>query len=435
MVGSSAKEGLAMITLEDVMDILTLHRQGLTNREISRRLGVHRNTVTRHIERGAPPEYRKQKRKESILTPYHQLIEDWLAQDNYRGTWIFTKIKQLGYRGSYDTLKPYVRKIKDRERRQAYLRFETVPGLQAQMDWADFQVLEPRGAGLTLYLFLLVLGFSRAMYAELLSRCTLQSFMDAHIRAFRYLGGVPLEILYDNMKNVVNRRRQGVAEFNLEFTHFSRHYMFKPVACPPYSPWYKGKVERPVDYIRESFWRGYHYRGIEQANRDLLRWLSETANCRVHATHRQPVNDRWSQDIACMSHAPSRDYDTSLKVYRKVYKDCLVSYDASRYQLPPDVVGKKVLLKVKDGSIRFFDDDRLLATYEVSSRKGSCSTSPFFNEQILALRREKRRSRPYGADKGKATRGLVDASLYPQVMQRPLSVYEAFAQAGDQWNN
>jgi len=424
-----------MITLEAFMDILSLHRQGLSLRAISRRLGIHRDTVTKHIESGSPPTYRKQKRKDSILAPYYQLIEDWLAEDNYRGTWIFKKIKQLGYTGSYDTLKPYVSKIKDRQRRQAYLRFETVPGLQAQMDWADFQVAEPLGKVLTLYLFVMVLGFSRAMYAELLTSCTLQAFMDAHIRAFHYLGGVPLEVLYDNMKHVVNRRRRDGAEFNLEFTHFSNHYLFKPIACAPYSPWVKGKVERPVDYIREDFWRGYNYRGLGQANRDLLQWLAETANCRVHGTHRQRVDERWGQDVACMTKCPSKDYDTSLKVFRKVYRDCLVSYNASRYQLPPDVVGKKVLLKVKDGLIRFFDDDRLLVTYNASPQKGSCSTSPFFSEQILALREESRRGRPYGRNKGKATRGLVNASLFPQVMYRPLSVYEQIAQGGGQWNN
>jgi transposase len=233
MVSSFLKEGTAMITLEAFMDILALRRDGLSYRAIAARLGIHRNTVAKHLENGKPAEYRKQKRKESILAPYCQLIRDWLEEDDYRATWIFNKLKQLGFAGGYDTVKHYVRKVKARLRRQAYIRFETVPGLQAQMDWADFKVVDAAGALSTVYLFLLVLGFSRAMYAELVTSCTLQAFMDAHIRAFHYLRGVPFEILYDNMKHVVNRRTSGRAEFNLEFTHFACHYSFNPGAHAP----------------------------------------------------------------------------------------------------------------------------------------------------------------------------------------------------------
>jgi len=114
--------------------------------------------------------------------------------------------------------------------RQAFIRFETIPGLQGQVDWADFQVIQPTGQVLTYYLFIMVLGFSRAIYAELVKTCTMQTFMDAHIRAFKYLGGVPMEILYDNLKHVVIDRKKSKANFNIEFLHFAHHYAFKPVA-------------------------------------------------------------------------------------------------------------------------------------------------------------------------------------------------------------
>jgi transposase len=422
-----------MISWEQYMDILALHRQGFSLREISAKLGRHRNTVTKYITQG-PPKYKKVNRKESILAPYVQLIDQWLEQDNYRGTWIYNQIKKLGYAGGYDTVKHYVRKVKERNQRKAFIRFETVPGLQGQMDWADFQVVDGASTR-TLYLFLFVLGFSRAMYAELVSSCTLEAFMDVHIRAFHYLGGVPLEVLYDNMKHVVIGRSQnkGVI-FNIEFEHFCRHYGFKPVPCPPYSPHVKGKVERPVDYVRESFWRGYRFNSIEQANNDLRIWLCKTANRRVHGTHRQVVDIRWQHEIASLKPCPATDYDTSIKVYRKVYKDCMISYDASHYQVPPDVIGKKVLLKIKNGLIRFYDDDRLLATYAVSSEKGSWTTDPAITEQIHRLRILQRQQR-YGRLKAKATRGLVNASLYPQVLYRPLSVYEQLAQGGGPWTN
>jgi transposase len=422
-----------MITWERYMDIFALRRQGFSFRTIAKKLGIHRNTVKKYLTQEKPPQYTRTSKKEPVLSSYLPLIDEWLSQDNYQASWIYTRIKQLGYNGGYDTVRHYVSKIKERNRRKAYIRFETIPGLQAQMDWADFQVADKNG-GTTVYLFLMVLGFSRAMYGELVPRCTLETFMDAHIRGFRYLGGIPLEILYDNMRNVViGRSKDGKAVFNVEFSHFAHHYGFKPVPCPAYSPWVKGKVERPVEYVRESFWRGYRFNSIEQANRDLQQWLANNANCRVHGTHGQPIDLRWQQELASLGKYPQTDYDTSVKVYRKVYKDCMISYDASHYQVPPEVVGKKVLLKVKDGVIRFYDDDRLLATYRLSCQKRSFITDPNITEQIRLLRRQL--PGRYSHSKAKATRGLTDASLFPQVLYRPLSDYDQFSQGGGPWIN
>ena len=101
------------------------------------------------------------------------------------------------------------------------------------MDWADFEVEEPDGTSVTLYLFVFVLGYSRALYAEFVRRSTLEAFLDAHIRTFEYLGGVPMEVLYDNMKQVVRGRKDGRVEFNVEFVHFAHHYRFLPRVCPP----------------------------------------------------------------------------------------------------------------------------------------------------------------------------------------------------------
>ena len=421
-----------MIAWEVYMDIVALHRQGFSERAIARKLGVHRNTVKKYIQSGQTPKYKKKTRRESILAPYHRVIDDFLIEDDYRATWIYNRIKQLDYSGGYGIVKNYVRQVKQKNRRQAYIRFETIPGLQGQMDWADFQVADRNGNSFAVYLFVLILGFSRAMFAMFVDRCTLQAFMDAHIHAFHYLGGIPMEMLYDNMKHVVISRKGGQTIFNVEFSHFAQHYGFKPVACPPYSPWVKGKVERPVDYIREAFWRGYTFTSIEQANRDLLIWLNESANRRKHGTHLQMVDMRWRKELASLSPCPASDYDTSIKEYRKVYKDCSISYNASRYQVPPEVIGKKILLKIKDGTIRFYDDDRLLVTHQEAEERGSWVT----NADIADLIHNQRRKKPkYGRRKARATRGLVNASLFPQVLYRPLSVYEQISKGGGIWIN
>lgn len=422
-----------MISMEVFMDIFSLRNQGFSIRTIAKKLGIHRKTVMKYLETTAFPDCRKTYQRVSVLEPYHQVIQDFLDEDDYKATWIFQRLKNLGFTGSYETVKRYVGTIKEQKTRIAYIRFETEPGLQAQVDFGDFQIQEPGGRTTTVYAFVMVLGFSRGMYVEYINHCTLDSFMDCHANAFRYLGGIPAEILYDNMKNVVIDRKEGRINFNVEFVHFARHYGFTPKACPPYSPWVKGKVERSMDYIRERFWRGYTFTSLATLNRDMRIWLDETANKRIHGTHQQPVIVRWLEEMLRLGALPASDYDTSIKLYRKVYKDCQVSYNTNRYLVPHLMVGKKILLKIKNGVLRIFHDQDLLVTYQEAEGKHTVVGNPLFYEQLKRDQEQNRRK--YGKSKGKATRGLTTSSLFPQVEQRPTSDYDKFSQGGVSWNN
>jgi len=423
-----------MINMEVHMDIRSLKREGYTIRAIARKLGIHRNTVKKYLQSPEAPQYRKRSNKPSLLDPYKQIIQDYLQQEPYSAMWLLERIRHQGYTGCYELVKQYASGIKGQQQRLAYIRFETEPGLQAQVDWGDFQVQELDGRITTVYIFVMVLGFSRAMYVEFVSQCTLEQFLDCHIRAFTYLGGVPAEILYDNMKHVVVGRTDGKPVFNSEFLHFAHHYGFQPKACPVQSPWVKGKVERPMDYLRERFWRGYDFRGIQKANQDALTWLANVAHQRVHGTHRQIVRERWEQEKPQLGGLPEKDYDTSLKVFRKVYKDCQVSYNTNRYIVPHTVVGKTIMLKVKDGVILFYDDDRLLVTYEEPDGKHQLVGDRGLYEQLKKDREHQQRKYDRQG-KGKATRGLSTPSLYPQVQHRPLSDYEQYGTGGAAWSN
>jgi len=431
-LSSLTREVIAMIPMEVFMDIYSLRNQGLSMRAIARKLGIHRNTVKKYLDTQHPPAYRKTRRP-SKLAPYRQVIRDFLQEDNYQATWLYNRIRNLGYDGSYETVKVFVRQIKAENTRLAYLRFETEPGQQAQVDFGDFQIREPDGTTTTLHAFVMVLGFSRAMYVEFVPRCTMESFMDCHINAFRYLGGTPSEILYDNMKNVVTRTAKGVPAFNVEFIHFARHYSFSPTLCPPYSPWVKGKVERPMHYIRERFWRGYTFVSCGALNRDVRRWLDTVANLRIHGTHRRPVIERWQQESGQLTPLPRTDYDTSLKVYRKVYKDCRISYETNRYQVPHKFVSKRVMLKIKNNTMRIYHDQEFIASYTIPKGKHQILGNRLFYEQLKQDRQLQRRK--YGRNKGKATRGLTTASLFIQVAQRPLKEYDRFSGGGVSWNS
>lgn len=414
-----------MVGKEECMDIWALKRQGCSIRAIARKLGIHRKTVRKYLESKELPKYRSVNRK-SGLEPYHQMIADWLSTEDYHATRVHELVVRQGYQGGYETVKRYVREVKEQRDRIAYLRFETQPGQQAQVDFADFQFVTAAGDLRTLYVFLMVLGYSRQMYIEFVERCTMTVFLDCHQNAFRFLGGVPAEILYDNMKNVVVRRHVGKAEFNATFLDFAAHYTFKPAACPPYSPWYKGKVERPIDYLRERFWRGYQYTDLDRVNRDALDWNTTVAMERVHGTTREQVKVRFDRERPHLGQLPNRPYDTSEKIFRKVYKDCQISFGGNRYVVPHTLVGKPVLLKIKNGSLRVFDDANLAAEYQIPESKGQLLAHPGFYEALKKDREQQARKYRGSPGKAKATRGLIKNGLLHEIVQRrPLAAYQA----------
>ena len=414
-----------MITRETKVDINYLHRQGLSYREIAKKTNRDRRTVKKYAENpeliGQP---RKAVERESKLAPFMPMIENWLENDgDYRATWILDQITKLGYDGGYTVVKDVVRAIKQENSRIAYVRFETEPGRQAQVDFGDFKVVMPDGSERTYYMFAMVLGFSRGQYSEYLDKCDMVSFLDAHQRAFRHLGGVPAEILYDRMRNVFIRKLSGKAQFTQGLMTLANHYGFKPEVAPAYSPWVKGKVERPMDFIREGFWRGYVFTDLETANRDLLLWLSEKAE-RVHGTTREKVSERHEREKEFLMALLPTSCDVSLRLYRKVHKDCTISVDGSRYEVPHKLVGKKIIVRMKDGILRIFDGDTLMATHTESDQKGKLVQLPGLREAIRADR--EMNARKYAQPKkgkAKATISPTVGKYRVDVERRPLSIY------------
>ena len=227
-----------MILLEDQLEIQNLHRQGLSDRQIARKLGINRRTVRKHLDHpeviNAP---RKTAPSVSVVDEYRDRIAAYLEEDlDYRATWIYDRLTRGGYSGSYELVKRVVRTLKHEKSRKAYVRFETEPALQAQVDFGEFSVDQPDGTVRKYYLFSLILGYSRMLYSELLDRCDLVSFLDAHQRAFVALEGTPLELLYDRMRNVFLRKCDGKTEFTQSLVGLATHYGFTPRVAPAYAP-------------------------------------------------------------------------------------------------------------------------------------------------------------------------------------------------------
>ena len=171
-------------------------------------------------------------------------------------------------------MREYVRNKKEQLDEKATVRFETMPGLQGQMDWAFFEdhtVFED-GKLKKQYCFLFILGYSRARYIEFVTDMSTNTLIRCHANAFRYCGGYPEEILYDNMKQVVIKRllKQEDSTLNRQFEDFAGFYGFKPVLCRPYRGQTKGKVERTVQFVRNNFMIGIRYNSLDDLNGQAL---------------------------------------------------------------------------------------------------------------------------------------------------------------------
>jgi transposase len=282
-----------MINYEDYMQIKILYKQGKSIREISRIMKMSRNTIRRYLRNEGEPIYKGRANRLSKLHKYYGYLAKRTEEAKpyiLPGTVLFREIKEMGYQGGISTLNKYLRKNKPKTKEEPIVRFETNPGQQMQVDWVVFR----RGKD-SLSAFVATMGYSRASFVEFVSNERLETLLFCHERAFEYFGGIPKEILYDNMKTVVierNKYGKGKHRFQLGFLDFAGHHGFIPRLCSPYRAKTKGKVERFNRYLRQCFYNPLASRlkplGLEidkeLANYEVKRWLRDIANQRTHAT-------------------------------------------------------------------------------------------------------------------------------------------------------
>jgi transposase len=225
-----------------------------------------------------------QQRPPSKLEPHKDYLLARLAEFPELSTVsLFEEIQAQGYAGGLTILRNFTRPYRIR-RREPVVRFETPPGHQAQVDWAHLGTHVLAGIPTPLYLFVFVLGFSRALYAEVTTSTGLAALLDCHLRAFTVLGGIPEEILYDNQKQVVISRSADGPRFHPEFLAFCGQFGFRPRLCRPYRAQTKGKVERSIGYLKDRFFCGRTFTDLLDMNLQLEAWVRDVANERVHAT-------------------------------------------------------------------------------------------------------------------------------------------------------
>ena len=294
-----------MLNEEEYMQIKILFKQGKSIREISRLMKISRNTVRRHLKNEQKPSYKLRDKKMSKLAKFHDYLKERVkaaSPDWIPAPVLFREIKELGYEGGLRIVNTYLSTLKPQLKTDPVVRFETGPGQQMQVDWVVFR----RGKQ-SLSAFVATLGFSRASFVEFVTNERLETLLACHSKAFEYFGGIPEEILYDNMKTVVIERNAYAHHqhrFQAGFLDYARHHGFIPRLCKPYRAKTKGKVERFNRYLRESFFNPLAsklkplglYLDVEFANYEVKRWLRDIANQRIHATTGEPPSKRLEKE-------------------------------------------------------------------------------------------------------------------------------------------
>lgn len=277
------------------MQIRILHKQGKSLRAIACEIGCSVNTVRKYLAQDSAPKYPGRQRAAKVAA-----YEDYLRQriaaaapDWIPATVLWREITEMGFAGCERSVRSFVAGLRPVEAAEPLIRFETEPGVQMQVDWIEFR----RKKGSSLFAFVATLGYSRASYVEFASDMKLATLLSCHANCFAWFGGVPKQVLYDNMKTVVlERDAYGPTQhrFTPGFLDFARHYGFAPKLCRPYRAKTKGKVERMNGYLRRSFYVPLAARlkamGLEldvvTANTEVWRWLREVAEQRIHGTTR-----------------------------------------------------------------------------------------------------------------------------------------------------
>ena len=335
---------------------------------IAAELGVHHDTVALAIE--APRFVNiKYRALASVLDPYKSLIQLTLKQHpKLRATRLYDMIPPRGYTGSVVQLRRYVRTVRPAGQREAFFRLRTLPGEQAQVDWGCFGSIVVGKSRRPLSCFVMVLGWSRAMFARFTLDQTLESFLRCHVRAFEAFGGVPRALLYDNLKTVVLERQGDLIRFHPRLLELAGHYHFATKPCAPYRGNEKGKVERAIRYLRDSFFDARSFRSVDDLNAQLALWIETVAHAR-----RVPgdpdgrlVAEALAEERPRLLPLPQHPFESDLVRPAASGKTPYIRFDLNDYSIPHALVGKPLTLVVSEQSVRIADGDHVVAEHRRS---------------------------------------------------------------------
>ena len=294
---------------------------------------------------GEPPRYRRAGRGSQLdpLEPVlRRLVEEWPQIKAPRATEV---LREYGYAGSVDVVKRRLRELRPVVVRPAQ-RTGYRPGQVLQLDWAELPS-RPRIGGRERRVYALVacLPYSGAQTAWFSFEMTLEAFLEGHVRAFEWLGGVPRECVYDNLRSVVARRDRDQVVWNRRFLHLRGHYAFHATACTPATPREKGSVEAAVRYLKTGFWPARRFQSLAELDRQYADWRDQVCNARRHATGRFPVGERLAEERAVLRPLPPERFDWSGARSTRVPVDGYLRHGRCFYRAPERLVHERVELR------------------------------------------------------------------------------------------
>jgi transposase len=416
-------EGSGVITLESVFMIHELRAQGVSISAIARQLGLDRKTVRRHIEAGVhPPAYGPRPPRGSIIDPYREYLRARVeAYPGLSARRLLREIQAQGYTGGYTRVTDCLRELRPPTEAGFVHRFETPAGHQAQVDFAQFKVnfrCEPQTTRVV-WLFSMVLGFSRYLFGRFVWRQTLDMVVRCHIEAFTEFGGVPRQVLYDRMKTaVLGEPAPGNIVYNPTLVSMAAHYGYQPKACRPYRAQTKGKVERPYRYVRQDFFLAGEFEDLEDLNGQFDRWRTEIAHPRVHGTTGRVIAEAFEEDRQALQPLPAGDFNEMLSLERRVTHEGMVSVDGNLYSVPDTTRERCVEVQRSATEVHIFEQGRLIAVHPVLTGRG----------QRRVANGHRRQSSKCPAGSATQHNPLI---THPGsvVAQRPLAEYQRIGQA------
>jgi len=342
---------------DDVAAMLRLKALGWGTKRIAAELGCSRNTVKKYLEAGGWAEYRKPERQKTL-----EGLEEWLAEQfrRHRGNADVVRQELAREHGLVVSLRTVERAVAPlrqslQAEAQATVRFETPPGRQLQIDFGETRTViggEPE----RLHLFVATLGYSRRCYVQAFRHERQSAWFDGIEGSFVHFGGVPLEVLLDNARALVDHHDAATREvrFNARLQAFARYWDFKPRACAPYRARTKGKDERGVGYAKRNAIAGHTFINWAGLEAHLVWWMREIADLRIHGTTGEPPVHRFQREEASAlraldGRAPFRQVRD---LVRRVQSDCCIEVDTNAYSVPWRLIGEPVRAVIAGGRVR-----------------------------------------------------------------------------------
>ncbi|MFP3245109.1 MAG: IS21 family transposase [Paraburkholderia sp.] len=361
---------------------------------IARQLRVHRGTVQRVLAQAGLPRIGAVQRA-SQIDAYLPFIHETLKKfPSLTASRLYAMVYERGYRGSHHHFRHLISLHRPRPVPEAYLRLRTLPGEQAQVDWASFGHLQIGRARRPLMAFVMVLSWSRQIYLRFFLDARMDSFLAGHAGAFEAWSGVPRVLLYDNLRSAVLERQGDAIRFHPTLLAFAAHHRYEPRPVAVARGNEKGRVERAIRFVRESFFAARRFTDLDDLNAQAAIWCAGPAAerpCREEPTI--TVREAFGREQPSLLALPENPYPCELLLAVKVGKTPYVRFDLNDYTIPYTHVRRTLTVRADPRRVRILDGADLLATHERSYDRGAQIEIAAHIDALVARKREARHHR------------------------------------------